>query len=170
MRITTVGHLLKGQADRPFQEIALLACHIVLYGGLLYTLGGWEIALAFGAVHHATFGFYNSSVFASNHKGMLVLRDNDRMDFFREQVLTSRNVHGHPITDFWYGGLNYQIEHHLFPTMPRNRLREARLIVRAFCEQRAVAYHETGLFESYREGFRHLKLAGRGLPQTEGAV
>jgi hypothetical protein len=32
---------------------------------------------------------------------------------------------GHPLTDFWYGGLNYQIDHHLFPGMPRNQLKKA---------------------------------------------
>ena len=43
----------------------------------------------------------------------------DRLDFLRRQVLTSRNVRGGRFTDFALGGLNYQIEHHLFPSMPR---------------------------------------------------
>ena len=72
------------------------------------------------------------------------------MDFLRRQVLTSRNVLTHPITDFWYGGLNYQIEHHLFPKMPRNKLGVAQSIVKGFCRDRSIAYHETGVLRSTR--------------------
>jgi fatty acid desaturase len=91
---------------------------------------------------------------------MLIIREGERLDFLREQVLTSRNVRAGRLTDFWYGGLNYQIEHHLFPTMPRNRLAEAREIVRQFCAEEGIAYHETSILEAYREGFVHLQRVG----------
>ena len=64
----------------------------------------------------------------------------DQTDFLRRQVLTSRNVRGGWLTDFALGGLNYQIEHHLFPCMPRPNLRRAQALVRAFCQQRGVPY------------------------------
>ena len=51
--------------------------------------------------------------------------------------------------DFALGGLNYQIEHHLFPSMPRPNLKRARPIVRAYCLEHGVSYAEVGLFESY---------------------
>jgi fatty acid desaturase len=88
---------------------------------------------------------------------MLILDKDSPIDFLRQQVLTSRNVRAHPLTDFWYGALNYQIEHHLFPTMPRNKLREAQQTVRAYCEQHSISYHETGMLQSYREilGYLH---------------
>ena len=54
------------------------------------------------------------------------------MSFLERQVLSSRNVLPHPVTDFVFGGLNYQIEHHLFPTMPRVHFRRARTIVKRF--------------------------------------
>lgn len=50
-----------------------------------------------------------------------------------------------------YGGLNYQSEHHLFPSIPRNRMRELQRIVKAFCQERSVAYYETGTIRSYQE-------------------
>jgi fatty acid desaturase len=78
-------------------------------------------------------------------------------DIGHQQVFrTSRNVTGPVLVDFWYGGLNYQIEHHLFPTMPRNKLRLARPLVKAFCEQHAVTYCETSLFQSYKDMLRFL--------------
>ena len=72
-------------------------------------------------------------------------------------MLTARNVSGHPITDFWYGGLNYQIEHHLFPSLPMHRLREASEIVKEFCATHGISYHETSMIQSYREilGYLH---------------
>ncbi len=155
MRISSITHLFSAKAKLPVLQGFLIGCHFAIYGVILYFIG-WPGAIAFAVVHQGVFGFYNSSVFASNHKGMPVLDGHEGNDFFREQVLTSRNVTGHRFTDFWYGGLNYQIEHHLFPTMPRNNLAKAQPIVRAYCEELGVPYHDTGLFESYREVFSHL--------------
>ena len=156
MRISSLQHLFSAEADRrPIQALGM-TLHFVLYGALLFATGSWLLAIAFFAIHQATFGVYNSSVFASNHKGMPVIAADGRLDFLREQVLTSRNVTGHWLTDFWYGGLNYQIEHHLFPNMPRNNLQKAQATVRAFCEEHGISYHATGLWASYREILVHL--------------
>ena len=42
--------------------------------------------------------------------------------------------------DWWYGGLQYQIEHHLFPRAPRHNLRKIRNRVRPFCKKHGVPY------------------------------
>jgi fatty acid desaturase len=156
IRSESVRFLLAGRSRFPLRESIALAAHLVLYVALLIQLESWAIAVAFMLVHQATFGVYNVLIFAPNHKGMPNVTEDKRLDFLREQVLTARNVRGHPLVDFWYGGLNYQIEHHLFPTMPRNRLAEAQPIVRAFCEERGIDYYETGLLRSYREVIGHL--------------
>jgi fatty acid desaturase len=128
-----------------------MVTHLGLYFGLLiYFLGLWP-ALLFIIVHQALFGLYTGLVFAPNHKGMLMPDQNDPLDFLHQQVLTSRNVKANPITDFWYGGLNYQIEHHLFPNMPQNKLREAQKVVRTFCQTHGIAYTETSISQSFRE-------------------
>jgi fatty acid desaturase len=72
------------------------------------------------------------------HKGMPVLPPEARPDFLRRQVLTSRNISGDRLTSFLMGGLNYEIEHHLFPSMPRPNLRSAQRIVRPFCTANSV--------------------------------
>jgi fatty acid desaturase len=87
---------------------------------------------------------------------MAIVKPGERLGFLREQVLTTRNVKGQPLVDFWTGGLNYQIEHHLFPNMPRNRLKEAQVLVRAFCAEYEIEYYETGLIRSYGEILAHL--------------
>jgi fatty acid desaturase len=92
---------------------------------------------------------------------MPVLSEDDDLDFLRRQVLTSRNVSGGRLTETMLGGLNYQIEHHLFPAMPRPSLRRCRTLVQAFCAQTGLLYCEKGLLSSYSEVLRHLHAAGQ---------
>jgi fatty acid desaturase len=118
-------------------------------------------ALVFIAVQQGLFGVYLGSSFAPNHKGMPILDAADRTGFLRRQVPTSRNVRGGWLTDFALGGLNYQIEHHLFPSMPRPSLRRSQPLVRAFCQQRDLAYCQTSLIDSYAQALRHLNSVGK---------
>jgi fatty acid desaturase len=137
--------------------------HIALYILMLVQIGDWALAIAFLVVQQATFGLYNTLVFAPNHKGMPLLDDSSRMDYLREQVLTARNVIGHPVVDFLYGGLNYQIEHHLFPSMARNKLRATQPIVAKFCAERSIDYTVVGPIEGIAAPLRHLHAASAPL-------
>ncbi|WP_406403322.1 fatty acid desaturase family protein [Streptomyces uncialis] len=145
-------------------EGVLLAAHVVGYAALL--LGAMPVgrALAFAAIHQALFGLHLGMAFAPNHKGMdMPDPDGERWGHLRRQVLTSRNVKGGPLTDWFLGGLNYQIEHHLFPSMPRPHLRLARPLVRQHCGQLGIPYMETGLIDSYRQALRHMHEVGEPL-------
>ncbi|MFC4127778.1 fatty acid desaturase family protein [Nocardia rhizosphaerae] len=144
-------------------EAALLFGHAALYLGALFLVLPVDKALVFFAVHQGLFGVYMGCIFAPNHKGMPTLTGDDRPDYLRRQVLTSRNVRGGVLTDLTLGGLNYQIEHHLFPSMPTPNLRHAQVIVRDHCADIGVPYHETGLVTSYREALRHLHRVGAPL-------
>jgi fatty acid desaturase len=93
------------------------------------------------------------------------------MDFLRRQVVTSRNVRANAFNDMWYGGLNYQIEHHLFPAMPRANLGKAQRIIQAYCEAHGIAYHATGVRQSYCEILAYLRAVGAPLrPATARAA
>jgi fatty acid desaturase len=92
---------------------------------------------------------------------MPILDATGRSDFLRRQVLTSRNVRGGWLTDLALGGLNYQIEHHLFPSMPRPNLRRAQVLIEAFCHQQGLPYCQTSLAGSYAQALRHLNAVGR---------
>jgi fatty acid desaturase len=78
-------------------------------------------------------------------------------------VLTSRNIRGGCLTDWFLGGLNYQIEHPLFPSMPRPNLRLAQPLVRAHCQDVGIPFVETGLVDSYRQALHHLHEVGEPL-------
>ncbi|MFE3165326.1 fatty acid desaturase family protein [Streptomyces sp. NPDC059224] len=147
-------------------EASLLFGHFACYLTVVFLVLPPGMAVAFIAVHQGLFGMYLGSVFAPNHKGMPVLTSADRPDFLRRQVLTSRNVRGGRITDIALGGLNYQIEHHLFPSMPTPNLRKAQVVVRRYCEELGVDYLETSLATSYRQALRSLHQAGAPLRRT----
>ncbi len=171
--LSSVQFLLTARSRYRRWELAALLGHVALYLGVpLAVLGPWSTLLLV-AVHQACTGLYLGLVFAPNHKGMALADDTQAPDPLRAQVLTARNVRGHPLVDWWYGGLNYQIEHHLFPALPRNRLRAAQPIVRGFCRERGVPYHETSMLGSYREILHYLHALGaplraRGQPDRSG--
>ncbi|MEU8318998.1 acyl-CoA desaturase [Nonomuraea sp. NPDC048881] len=144
-------------------EGLLLVAHNLAYLAGVFAVLPPGKALAFLAVHQACYGVYLGCTFAPNHKGMPVLTAEDSLDFLRRQVLTSRNVRGGRLMNVALGGLNYQIEHHLFPGMPSANLRRARPLVREYCRELGVAYAECGLVESWAQAMRHLHDVGAPL-------
>jgi fatty acid desaturase len=161
LKVSSVKAIRAGVVKRPVLESALLALHAVAYLAALFIVLSPLQAVAFVLVHQALFGVYLGMTFAPNHKGMP--HPTGAEDYLRKQVLTSRNVRGGRLVDVALGGLNYQIEHHLFPSMPTPNLRRAQPIVRRFCAEIGVPYREAGLVASYAEALRHLHEVGAPL-------
>ncbi len=144
-------------------ETGLLAVHVVGYLTAAFLVLSPVKAMVFILVQQGLFGLYLGSSFAPNHKGMPILDASDRSGFLGRQVLTSRNVRGSLLTDVALGGLNYQIEHHLFPSMPRPNLRHSQALIRVFCQQRDLPYCQTSLAGSYIQALRHLNTVGKSV-------
>ena len=156
LRFSGIQYMFTNRLMFPIAEPIMMAGHLGVYTGLVFlSLPVWQ-GLLFVAVNQLVNGLYIGSTFAPNHKGMMLLDGKTELDFLRRQVLTARNVKSSPLNDLLYGGLNYQIEHHLFPSMPRNRLKEAQKIVMPFCEEHSISYHETGVIQSQREILQYL--------------
>jgi fatty acid desaturase len=139
-------------------EGLLLVAHAALYLTVVFWVLSPLKAIAFIAVHQATFSLYLGCSFAPNHKGMPVLERDAQMSFVQRQVMTARNIRGHRLTNFALGGLNFQIEHHLFPSMPRPNLARAQSIVRSFCAESGLGYREDSLLGSFRQTLRQLRV------------
>lgn len=143
-------------------EAAMLTVRLLGWPALLFSVLGFGLGAAFLAVQLMIFGVYLGASFASNHKGMPLVPKDTRIDFLSRQVLTSRNIRGGRGVDWLMGGLNLQVEHHLFPSMPSSSLRRVQPIVREYCAEQGVPYTEAGLFESYGIVVRHLNKVGLG--------
>jgi fatty acid desaturase len=142
-------------------ELALLAVRLIAFPLLILWILGIPLGVAFLAVQLVTFGVYMGASFAPNHKGMPIVPQDANIDFLRRQVLMSRNIRGRGMGTAM-GGLNFQIEHHLFPSMPSANLRLARPVVRQYCAERGIPYTETTLVKSYAIVVRYLNRVGLG--------
>jgi fatty acid desaturase len=165
LHFTSVRSLIADRRDGWVREITTIAIRIAVYLALVFWLMPPWIAVAFIGVHMAVFGVYMGASFAPNHKGMQIIPHDSKLDFLSRQVLTSRNVvGGQLVTDTGltaiYGGLNFQVEHHLFPNMPRPHLAKAREIVREHCNTIGLPYTETTALRSYGIVVQYLNRVG----------
>ncbi|WP_251439821.1 acyl-CoA desaturase [Microbacterium sp. USTB-Y] len=148
-------------AHRPI-EIGFLLTRFLGYLALVFLVLSPDKAAVFLAVQLGVFGFYMGVSFAPNHKGMPLVPHDMRLDFLRRQVMMSRDIRGSWFLDTAMGGLNYQIEHHLFPSMARPYLKHAAPMIAAYCADHNVPYTQTGLWASYGIVLRYINRVGLG--------
>jgi fatty acid desaturase len=144
---------------RGWEITFLLLRHGGYIAGLLLVMSPAKAA-AFLGIQLGLYGLYLGGAFTPNHTGMPIVPPNLKIDFLRRQVLMSRNIAGGRFTHFALGGLNYQIEHHLFPSMPRPNLRHVQPLVRAHCAEQRISYTEKSLYASYGIVIRYLNNVG----------
>jgi fatty acid desaturase len=148
------------KVERRWVEASFLTLRIGGYLAIVFAILPPGKAAAFLAVQLGLFGLYMGSAFAPNHVGMPLVSPRLKLDFLRRQVLMSRNISGGRFVDIFMGGLNHQVEHHLFPSMARPHLRKAQPLVAAYCAEQQVPYTQTTLWESYAAVTRHLNTVG----------
>ncbi len=162
LHVKSLTHLVgRGRIEGRAFELTLIAVRLAIVVAAIFLVLPVGLAFAFLGVQLAVFGFYMGASFAPNHKGMPVIPEGVKLDFLRKQVLTSRNVSGGRLVTALMGGLNHQVEHHLFPNMPRPHLRRARELVRAHCAAEGIPYTETSVFRSWAIVVRYLDEVGR---------
>lgn len=150
----------KSNLKNRWVELALITVRTVTPTIVLFALFPPAIAAIFLVTQMMVFGLFMGGAFAPNHKGMPIIPKDMKVDFFTKQVLTSRDIKSNWLIDNLMGGLNFQIEHHLFPSIPRPNLKRAQEITKKFCEDRNVFYMETKLFESYGIVMKYLSEVG----------
>lgn len=161
-------------AQRPqeYLEISAVVMGRLFHAAILFLLFDPVIGIVFGIVQTAIFGLILAIITATNHWGMPVRSDSANKDFLRDQVIGSRNILGGWLLRYAYAGLDMQIEHHLFPTMPRYNLKKAAAIVQPFCQTRGIPYEAVSLTNALRSvylDFRRIaRSASARAPQRMG--
>ena len=150
----------RARINRRWAEVTFLTIRLAGFIGLVFWVLPPEKAIAVLAVEVAVFGFYMGFTFAPNHIGMPLVSPALRLDFLHRQVLMSRNISGGRWMSIFMGGLNYQIEHHLFPSIARPHLRRLQPLVAAHCAAEGVPYTQTGLWSAYRTIIGYLNTVG----------
>src|SRR5579875_3245315 len=163
LHVSAIKAIAGGEpVPRRLQEAMLIGLRLAGFAVLVLILLGPGIGSVFLAVQIGVFGLYMGGTFALNHTGMPLIGRDQKVDYLRRQVLSSRNIGGGWPMDKLMGGLNYQIEHHLFPSMPSANLRRARPIVRAYCADLRLPYTEQGFFSAWRLVLRYIHRVGIG--------
>ncbi|KAM9866731.1 hypothetical protein ACIFOC_00423 [Leucobacter aridicollis] len=161
LHLHSFRHLLSREPVKGrWVELGIILTRFAVFYTPVFIFLPLGMAFAFTGVQLAVFGVYMGASFAPNHKGMPVIAHDAKLDFFTKQVRTSRNIRGGWWATWLMGGLNYQVEHHLFPSMARPHLARAREIVMEHCETLEVPYTETSLWRSYAIVIDYLNRVG----------
>lgn len=153
--ILTAPRIRHRWAEILFVGIRLIGIPVYLF----IVLPFW-VALAFIFVQTLAFGLLLGGAFAASHIGMPTVPHDVKLDFLRRQVHMSRNIRGNRVVHFLMGGLQYQVEHHLFPRTPRPNLPALQKLVREHCAHHRIPYSETTLGEAYGIIIRYLNQVG----------
>ena len=139
-------------------EVAGLTAHYVWTAALaIKAFGPTMAALGYFALSNIAGGLLVAFVFVQSHNGKEVHAFAEKgKDWLRMQVETTRNQPGSLLNNWFSGGLNMQIEHHLFPTMPRHSLPKMVAMVKQLCAKHGIVYEECGWIESTRRVLAHL--------------
>jgi len=152
------------------RDLALLAIHygvwIVL--PLLALNVPVERVLAAYLVPATLLGAHFAAIFWVNHVGMPLIGEPKAFSYVERQVVTTRNVCVPAPLDAVFGGLNYQIEHHLVPSCPPFRLRRLRAVLRPLLIEAGLPYHETGWWHALREVGTHFRRIGALMARPAG--
>jgi linoleoyl-CoA desaturase len=74
--------------------------------------------------------------------------------WYLRQMLGSSNIDAGPVMAFMTGNLSYQIEHHLYPDLPSNRLAEIAVRVGQLCDKYDLPYTTDSLLVQYGKAWR----------------
>jgi len=134
---------------RAHRDLLAMSVHVAWYAGVLSLLPTTSERLIFTGVHYSTVGVLHvqlllSHMMAPQHS----VAEERSLGFFAFQLRTTRNLKSSALTHWFHGGLEKQIEHHLFPQLPRHRLAAVAPRVRAIAARHGIEYAEMGSHEA----------------------
>ena len=155
IRLDGVRYVLRNPDSTRNDQVALLG-HVAVYLLLPAIALGWQVALVNYLFVSMLCGLFYGPAFITNHVGTESFTDAHQISYWRRQIIGSRNVRVPEIFDYYFGALNFQIEHHLFPDMSRFHFRRFAPLVRAECERVRIPYRSESFPEAIRNVLRHL--------------
>ena len=154
-------------------QVGSLAINYTLWYMLLSSLDFTAAAICL-VVSHGVAGILHVQILLS-HVAMQYHRhhhnsDDNDVGFHEIQALTTMDIACHPSMDWIHGGLQFQLEHHLFPRVPKFRLRKIIPLVDAIFAK----YNVPVVRKSFAEGnimlLRHMQRVGNIVSRTEAGT
>ncbi|KAK8288962.1 hypothetical protein V6Z12_D07G159000 [Gossypium hirsutum] len=138
----------------------------------LLNLAGQDVTDAFLAYHPGTAWQYLDKLFTGYHLKNFevseVSKDYRRLvsefakagnDWFEKQTSGTIDISCPSMMDWFFGGLQFQLEHHLFPRLPRCHLRKVSPLVRELCKKHKLPYRSLSFWEANKSTIRTLRTA-----------
>ncbi len=132
-------------------EFALMLLHWpLIWGPIFYSLPFGDALIVFLTLNF-TLSPWLAFGFITNHLGCEVFEEEEgkKLSWMELQMRGSRSLSGGVLVHWFYGGLNTQIEHHLFPKAPRFNLLKVQEITKKFAKKHDIFYFETTPIEAY---------------------
>ena len=136
---------------KKYGELFLMLLHWpIVWGPIFYFLPLVDSLLVFVTLNLVLSGWLAFG-FITNHLGCEVIEqeEGEKLSWMELQMRTSRSLKGGKFVHWFYGGLNTQIEHHLFPKAPRFNLLKVQKMTKDFAKKHNIAYFETSPLEAY---------------------
>lgn len=145
--------------ERALIEQLTVIAHWTLVLTQYYFLPNYQVRLEYFLISQLFAGFLLSHVVTYNHYSTDKFPHNDPIlsNYACLQLYTTRNMRPGLVIDWLWGGLNYQIEHHLFPTMPRHNLKKVMPLVKEFCAKNNLPYMVDDYFTGFKLTIKHLQ-------------
>ena len=144
-----------------FIDWLLLLGHVTLYFLIVpYFVGIWTAIFVY-VLLSVLISAYIGFTFTPNHVGMPILENAGDMPFMEKQIMTSRNIKSGLVLNYIFGGLDCQIEHHLFPQASRKNLLKIRGIVKEFCVEHSIPYKYESVARAWKDIFIYLNTMGK---------
>jgi fatty acid desaturase len=153
--------------DRLLEKGTVLFHYFWFVGTACYLLPGWK-PLVWMAVTELMSGMLLGFVFVLSHNGMEVY--NTSKEFVSAQIVSTRDIKGNLFNDWFTGGLNRQIEHHLFPTMPRHNLNKIAPRVEVFCKKHGLVYEDVSIATGTCKVLKALKEVAEAAAEQHAAT
>ncbi|SFV55996.1 Fatty acid desaturase [hydrothermal vent metagenome] len=136
---------------KKYGEFALMLLHWPIIWGTMFYILPFTDALIVYLTLNFTLSPWLAFGFITNHLGCEVFdeKEGKELSWMELQMRTSRSLKGGKIVHWFYGGLNTQIEHHLFPKAPRFNLLKVQDMTRKFAEENNMKYFETTPIQAY---------------------
>lgn len=160
MMADTAQHLYRNPQRTRIDRWALLG-HVILWGVIPALVLGPVPALLNFMMRNVVIGPYMSAIFLFNHVGTPIVAPGQKLPYLYQQIITSRNLANHWLVNYLTGGLNHQIEHHLFPTASRAAYGRSRAVVKEVCDRYGIPYQESGYWAAARDVWCHFRAMGR---------
>ncbi|CAF5036879.1 unnamed protein product, partial [Rotaria sp. Silwood1] len=159
----TIRHAIK---RKKWMDLAWLTLYYVKYFSIMPLKLGFIGALKFHFLIRVFEGTWFVVVTQSNHVVMDVSPDDDKLSWVRMQLKATCNIEKSFFNDWFTGHLNFQIEHHLFPMMPRHNLYKIQPDVIELCRKYNIPYIVKPMGRAFIDILTSLEKSGRMWRET----